>query len=58
MGVVYLKRKSFYYLIEPFALGGGSGLLFGSFASKCYRLKAAKGYKGLFFGCKKNKTGL
>jgi len=44
IGVVYLKRKrkSFYYLIEPFALGGGPGLLFGSFAGKGYRLKSGQ----------------
>jgi hypothetical protein len=33
--------KSFY-LIEPFALGGGPGLLFGSFAGKGYRLKSGQ----------------
>jgi hypothetical protein len=44
IGVVYLKRKrkSFYYLIEPFALGGGPGLLFSSFAGKGYRLKSGQ----------------
>jgi hypothetical protein len=42
----YIERegdvfKSFY-LIEPFALGGGPGLLFGSFAGKGYRLKSGQ----------------
>jgi hypothetical protein len=42
IGVVYIKRKRFYYLIEPFALDGGPGLLSGSFAGKGYRLKSGQ----------------
>ena len=42
---IYIERergvlKSFY-LIEPFALGAGPSLLFGSFAGIYYRVKAA-----------------
>jgi hypothetical protein len=42
IGIVYIKRKRFYYLIKPFALDGGPGLLSSSFASKGYRLKSGQ----------------
>jgi hypothetical protein len=44
LGYIERERGVFksFYLIEPFALGGGPGLLFGSFAGKSYRLKSGQ----------------
>jgi hypothetical protein len=42
LGVVCIKRKSFYHLIEPFVLDTRPGLLFGFFAGIYCRLKSGQ----------------